>query len=190
MVPEGAHDRDKHKRCRFLITPLPLGIIVDMMNWYAIYTKPRAEGAVAQLLQNAGVETLNPKIRLRKYVRKRYEDTIEQLFPCYIFAYFDEEAHGHMVRYTRGVKYVVGKDIPLEVHPSIIEVIKERMEGDIVVPLQEKFGSGDRVLIKEGPFKDFYGIFERNIPGRKRATILLETIYCRLEVESRSLGRV
>ncbi len=160
------------------------------MNWYAIYTKPKAEGAVAQLLSNAGIETLNPKIRIRKYVRRKYVEAIEQLFPCYLFAFFDEGEQEHMIRYTRGVKYIVGKEHPLTVHPQIIEVIRERMEGDIVEPLSEKFDSGERVLIKEGPFKDFYGIFERHIPGRKRATILLEALYCRLEVENRSLGKV
>lgn len=160
------------------------------MNWYAVYTKVKAEGAVTQLLSNAGIEVLNPKIRVRKYVRRRYVEVVEQLFPCYIFACFDEGEQGHMIRYTRGVKYVVGKDQPLMVHPSIIEVIQERMQGDIVEPLYEEFDRGERVLVKEGPFKDFYGIFERHIPGRKRATILLETLFFRLEVENRSLGKV
>jgi transcriptional antiterminator RfaH len=160
------------------------------MNWYAIYTKVKAEGAVALLLSKAGIETLNPKIRVRKYVRRKYVEAVEQLFPCYIFAFFDEGKQGHMIRYTRGVKYIVGKEHPLTVHPQIIEVIRERMEGDIVEPLHEKFDSGERVLVKEGPFKDFYGIFERHIPGKKRATILLETLYFRLEVENRSLGKV
>ena len=159
------------------------------MNWYAIYTKMKAEGAVALLLSKAGIETLNPKIRVRKYVRRKYVETVEQLFPCYIFAFFDAGTQGHMIRYTRGVKYIVGKEHPLTVRPQIIEVIRERMEGDIVEPLSEKFDSGERVLVKEGPFKDFYGIFERHIPGKKRATILLETLYFRLEVENRSLGK-
>ncbi len=160
------------------------------MSWYAIYTKPKAEESVAHLLSNAGIETLNPKIRVRKYVRKKYIEAVEQLFPCYVFASFDEGEQGHMIRYTRGVKYIVGKGNPLTVPPQIIEVIRERMEGDIVEPLSEKFDSGERVLVKEGPFKDFYGIFERNIPGRKRATILLEALYFRLEVENRSLGKI
>ncbi len=160
------------------------------MNWYAVYTKVKAEGAVAQLLSKAGVETLNPKIRIRKYVRRKYIESVEQLFPCYLFAFFDEGDQGHMVRYTRGVRYIVGKENPLTVPPQIIEVIRERMEGDIVEPLSEKFDRGERVLVKEGPFKDFYGIFERHIPGRKRATLLLETLYFRLEVENRSLGKL
>ncbi len=103
------------------------------MNWYAIYTKPKSEGAVAQLLSNAGIETLNPKIGVRKYIRKKYIEAVEQLFPCYIFALFDEGEHSHMVRYTRGVKYIVGKETPLAVPPEIIEVIRERMVGDIVM---------------------------------------------------------
>jgi transcription antitermination factor NusG len=38
------------------------------------------------------------------------------------------------------------------------------MERDIVLPTSEKFDSGERVSIKEGPFKDFYGIFEGTYP--------------------------
>ena len=83
------------------------------MNWYAIYTKPKAEGSVAQLLSKAGIETLNPKISVRKYAGRKYIEAVEQLFPCYIFAFFDEGKQGHMARYTRGVKYVVGKVNPL-----------------------------------------------------------------------------
>lgn len=158
------------------------------MNWFAVYTKPKAEGAVAQLLNNAGVETLNPKLSVRKYIRKKYVETVEQLFPCYIFAFFSEE-QSHMVRYTRGVKYIVGRETPLIVPLHIIDVIRERMEGDIVIPRSEKFDTGEKVLIKEGPFKDFYGIFERHIPGKQRAMILLDTLYFRLEVESRSITK-
>lgn len=160
------------------------------MNWYALYTKPKAEGAVVQLLNNAGIETLNPKIIVKKYIRKKYIEATEQLFPCYLFAFFDEDKHGHMIRYTRGVKYIVGKENPLTVPLQIIDLIRERMVGDIVTPLPEKFDTGERVLIKEGPFKDFYGIFERHVPGKQRAMILLEALYFRLEVESRSIGKV
>ncbi|MGD1075174.1 MAG: transcription termination/antitermination NusG family protein [Thermodesulfovibrionales bacterium] len=160
------------------------------MNWFAIYTKPKAEDAVARLLNNAGIETLNPKIMVRKYIRKKYIETVEQFFPCYIFALCDEEKHSHMIRYTRGVKYIVGRENPLQVPPHIIDIIRERMEGGIVRPLPEKFDSGERVLIKEGPFKDFYGVFQRQIPGKQRAMILLEALQFRLEVESRSISKV
>ncbi len=159
------------------------------MNWYAIYTKAKCEGAVARLLEQAGIETLNPMIRIRKFWRGRYNERVEQLFPGYIFALFDAETQSHLVGYTRGVRYVVGKENPLAVHPEIISAIRERMEDGVVTPADEEFRKGERVLIKEGPFKDFYGVFERRMPGRKRALILLEALFVRLEVESRSLGK-
>jgi transcriptional antiterminator RfaH len=159
------------------------------MNWYAIYTKPKCEESTARLLKNAGIETLNPKIKVLRRLRNKYCDVAEQLFPSYIFAFFDKDKHGHMIRYTRGVKYIVGRDNPLAVHPEIIQAIKERMEGDIVIQTPENLAKGDRVLIKEGPFKDFYGVFDRNVPGKMRSMILLEALHCKLEIEIRSIKK-
>ncbi len=158
-----------------------------MMRWYAIYTKPKAEDSTARLLANAGIEVLNPKIRVKKYVRKKYAEAIEQLFPCYVFANFDTSTHSHMIRYTRGVKYVVGKEQPLVVHAEIIDAIRERTKDGIVQPETDHYSRGDKVMIKEGPFKDFYGIFERHISGKDRAMILLEALYVKIEIENTSI---
>lgn len=160
------------------------------MNWYAVYTKAKAEDPVCRLLNNAGIETLNPRIKIKKFIRKKYIYVIEQLFPSYIFALFDSEKYAHMIHFTRGVRYIVGKDTPLVVHEEIIDAIKARMEGDLVIIKPEKFEKGERVLIKEGPFKDFYGIFEREIPGRERAMILLDALHCKIDIESAALKKV
>ena len=159
------------------------------MNWYAVYTKSRAEEAVVNLLNQAGIETLDPKLLIRKFWRGKYSERVEQLFPCYIFAFFDAESQTHLVNYTRGVRYVVGKERPLAVSPDIIAAIMGRMEGGLVTPVPEEFRKGERVLIKEGPLKDFYGVFDRNVSGKKRAMILLETLHCRVEVESVALKK-
>ena len=159
------------------------------MNWFVIYTKARAEESVCRLLANAGFETLNPKIKTNRFVRKKFLYVVDQLFPCYIFVRFDIAKYAHMIHYTRGVKYIVGKENPIVVHPEIINAIKERMDGDIVVVTPEKFSKGDRVLIREGPFKDFYGIFERDVTGRERAMILLEALHCKIDIESGSLKK-
>lgn len=159
------------------------------MNWYVIYTKPKCEDSTALQLGNAGIKTLNPKIRTKKYIRGKYMSVIEPLFPSYIFACFDSEKQGHMIKYTRGVKFIVGKQNPLTVPQEIIEAIQERMQGDIVTPAPENLKKGDRVIIKEGPFVNFYGIFERNIPGRERAMILLEALHSKVEIESLSIRK-
>lgn len=162
-----------------------------MKNWYVLYTKPKCEDSTAQLLNNAGIETLSPKIRVLKYVRRRYTDVIEHLFPSYIFALFDKDTHTHMIKYTRGVRYIVGKENPLAVHPEIIAVIQNRMDkGDIVKPVPVKLEKGDRVIIREGPFRNFYGVFDRSVSGKERVMILLEALHCKIDIEHRSVQKI
>ncbi len=160
-----------------------------MRQWYAVYTKPNAEESTVRLLNNAGIETLFPKILRNKFRRSKYEEVIEQLFPCYIFAFLDCGEDCRMVKYTRGVKYIVGREYPLPVHDEIIAAIRERLDGDIVRVAARQFRPGEAVLVEEGPFKDFYGVFERDIPGRERVLILLDALHSRVEIEQRSVRK-
>ncbi|MDA8079303.1 MAG: hypothetical protein M0Z79_10250 [Nitrospiraceae bacterium] len=160
-----------------------------MKQWYAVYTKPKSEDSTVRLLNNAGVETLAPKILRRKYRRSRYEEVAEQLFPCYIFAFFDNEEDCRTVKYARGVRYVVGRENPLPVHAEIIAAIRDRLEGDIVKAPAQQFRPGEPVCVDEGPFKDFYGVFVRDIPARRRVLILIEALHSRIEIEQRSVRK-
>lgn len=160
------------------------------MNWYAIYTKPTCEVSAARHLQNAGIEVLNPKIRIKKYLRGKYVPVVEPLFKNYLFAMFDNTTHNQMIRFTRGVKYIVGKESPVVVPAEIIQAINEHLgEDSIITPVLDPLSRGDRVLIKEGPFANFYGIFEREVPGRDRIVILLEALGSRLEIEDVSVRK-
>jgi transcriptional antiterminator RfaH len=158
--------------------------------WYAIYTKPNKEDSITVRLQDIGIEILNPKIKSKKFKSSRLIEVIEPLFPCYLFANFEKNKYFHLIKYTRGVRYIVGKNNPLSVHEEIIRSIKERMvHGNIIIPKPQHFERGDRVMIKDGPFRDFYGIFEREIRGSERVMILLEALYCRIELDSSLLNK-
>jgi transcriptional antiterminator RfaH len=157
------------------------------LNWYALYTKPRREDAVALLLQGSGIEVLNPKLKSKRYKHNRFIETVEPLFPCYLLARFERERCFHFITYTRGVRYIVGKSNPVIVREEIVGAIKQRMkdgnkDGNIVIN-DQKFEKGDRVFIKEGPFKDFNGIFEKETRGHERVIILLNTINFRVELD-------
>jgi transcriptional antiterminator RfaH len=157
--------------------------------WYAIYTKPGKEDSVAFRLRSIGIAVLSPKLKSRKFRRGKFTDIIEPLFPCYLFADFDRNVHAHLITYTRGVRYVVGKNTPLPVCDDVIDTIRQGMdEGGIVLVSPGKFTQGDRVIIKDGPFKDFCGVFEREIKGSERVLILLNAIHCRVELDSSYLA--
>jgi transcriptional antiterminator RfaH len=159
--------------------------------WYAIYTKPGKEDPIAYRLEGIGIEVLNPKMKFKKYKRNKLIEVIEPLFRCYLFANFDKEKYAHFITYTRGVRYIIGKSNPIVVYDEIINTIKEGMEdGNIVVIRPRRFEKGDRVLIKDGPFKDFYGIFEKETRGPERVMILLDMIHYGLELDSCLLTKI
>lgn len=161
------------------------------MNWYAIYTKPKQEDEVAARLQAREIEVLNPKSRFKKYRGGRLTEVIEPFFPCYIFAKFDRNKRFRLVKYTMGVKYVVGKNNPIAVPDAITTTIKENMQEDNVVFVKPgTFEKGVRVKIKDGAFKDFCGIFDRTTKGFERVVILLGAMCYRLEISACSLVRV
>jgi transcriptional antiterminator RfaH len=152
--------------------------------WYAIYTKAGKEDSATFLLRNTGIDVLNAKLMSKKFRRNRLVEVMEPLFPCYIFADFEKEKYAHMITYTRGIRYIVGKQNPIIVSNKIITAIKDNLEQDDIIILRpSKFCTGDRVLIKDGPFKNFIGLFEREIRGPERVMILLDAIHCRLEID-------
>ena len=147
------------------------------MNWYCIYTKPRHEDSVFIHLQHAGIEALNVKMKVKRCTDTKFIEQTVPLFPSYLFAKFDMDKCFHLISYTRGVRYIIGKDTPILVHDEIINAIKGNIdERNNVIMRPKIFEKGDTVFIREGMFKDFYGIFERKVTGSERVMILLDTI--------------
>jgi transcription elongation factor/antiterminator RfaH len=161
-----------------------------MLNWYLIYTKPKKEDIVSHKLILAGFSVLNSKIKERKCYRKRVREVISSLFPCYIFVKFDNPRDLRFIKYTRGVKRIVGTDnTPTIVSQQIINSINRRMEEGIITIGPPDFKSGEEVVIKDGPFQGFEAVFERKFKGSERVSILLKAINARFVVDGAFLRR-
>ncbi len=162
-----------------------------MRFWYAIYTKPKKEYSISRLLSNAGIEVFLPQLRVRRLLRGKRKELIEPLFPCYIFALFKYPEQYRLVRYTRGVRNIVGvRNRPIPVDASIISMIEERLVDGVAEIRPPEFKKGDRVEVTDGPFQGLMGIFEKEIPGRERALIFLDTIMqAKVEVDRETITR-
>lgn len=147
--------------------------------WYAINTHPKEEDRAASNLNAWNVETFNPKIRERRLNPFTGAPIYERkpLFPRYIFARFDAGILLSKIIFTRGVRQVVGfGNGPVPVEDEIIQFIKERMDKDGLINLEEEFKRGDLVTVKDGLLGELSGIFEREIQGTDRVRILLNAI--------------
>lgn len=161
-----------------------------MHCWYLIYTKSKNEDAVSEKLSGCGLEIFNPKFKERKFVRRKIREVISPLFPCYIFANFEFPKDFHLVKYTRGVKKVIGNEnSPIPVPPDIIDSIRGRIIEGLVKVKSTTFMPGDEVVIKDGPFQGLVAVFERKLSGVERVSVLLKTINYRVVLDGAFLSR-
>lgn len=169
-----------------------IDIGLDSMNWYAIYTKPKQEDRVEDNLSHGAIEVFNPKLRRKKLVRGKYEHVIQPFFPCYLFAKFDAHTQYHMIKYTRGVRGIIGNPgSPWPVSEEIIDTIKSHMNEAGVIVIKQDIKVGDKVEITDGPMTGFIGIFEREMKDKDRVIVLLNTIeyQARIEIEKELLRK-
>ncbi|MFQ6108232.1 MAG: transcription termination/antitermination protein NusG [Candidatus Aminicenantales bacterium] len=158
-----------------------------MKNWFVLNTKPKKEFHVERLFIEGGFTIYNPK-----YL---HEKRIKPFFPGYEFIYFDYPEQYRTVRYTRGVKRVVGnREGPIPIPETVIKEIKAR-EVKGLIELY-KYGEepeiGDEIEVVEGPLKGLRGIFKRELPERKRVMILLNYVSYQgqLLIEKKKLKKV
>lgn len=157
-----------------------------MDSWYCIYTKANYEDPLCRRLgEFSDIELLNPKLKRKKYVRGKLKETVEEFFPCYIFAKFDLSRYFHMIKYTRGVRRIVGdsQGYPTMVDETLIEMLKIRTKDDYICIEPNTFNKDDKVLINGGPFEGFQGLFIKEIRPRDRVLILLNTINYEAKIE-------
>ena len=158
-----------------------------MKNWYVLNTKPKKEFQVERLFTEGGIEIYNPK-----YLS---ENRVKSFFPGYGFIFFEFPRQYQLVRYTRGVKRVVGnREGPIPIPEEIIIGIKAR-EVDGLIELL-KYGEepeiGDEIEVVEGPLKGLKGVFKRELPERERVIILLNYVSYQgqLLIEKKKLKKV
>jgi transcriptional antiterminator RfaH len=145
--------------------------------WYVIQTKPKEEGKASSYLSTKGVEIFAPLTETFTTRSGKIGKELKPLFPGYIFGNFDLEQDYSLVRWAKGVKCVLGLGgNPAPVADEVVEIIKERSDGDGIVRPLKRFELDDVVRITSGPLKDLLGIFERWVSDGERVRILLNLI--------------
>src|SRR5882757_6007964 len=120
-------------------------------KWHVIYTKPRLEKKVYNLLIINNLEAYCPLNRVRRKWSDRIKWVEEPLFKSYVFVHI-KEGEQQLVRSTNGVVnfvYWIGK--PAIIKDQEIEVIRKFLNDytDVkVVPLELK--QNTKIMIRQG----------------------------------------
>lgn len=124
------------------------------MPWYAIYTKPRWEKKVHELLLKKGIESYCPLNRVIKQWSDRKKKVEIPLFTSYIFTNITE-AQQTEIRMTAGVVnfvYWLGK--PAIISNKEMEALKDFVDSNENILVEKvEYKEGDDVSIESGLFK-------------------------------------
>ena len=148
-------------------------------DWFIVNSKPKQEFDAEKHLRTLEIDVYLP-VYNKKIKKNRVKvDRIAPLFNGYLFARFDISESYQKVRYTRGVKTLLGSNEYLwTLADEKIQDIKSRESNGLVMlrPREEHFRQGDRILIDDGDFEGWEGIFQEELPDRERAMILLTNV--------------
>lgn len=127
-------------------------------NWYAVYTRPKWEKKVAELLQKKKIDNYCPLYKSVRQWSDRKKTIMEPLFTSYVFVNMTEKEQ-LFVKQTDGVLnfvYWLGK--PAVIKNEEIDVIRKFLAENEHVRLEQiEVNVNDRIKIINGPFKYWEG---------------------------------
>lgn len=127
-------------------------------KWLAVYTRPRWEKKVNQLLAEKGTESYCPLNKIRRKWSDRIKVVEEPLFKSYVFVRIEDEERT-AVRMTPGViNFVYWDGKPAVIREKEIATIRkflDEYENVEVMPMELKLNQ--RVKITTGPLMDQEG---------------------------------
>jgi transcriptional antiterminator RfaH len=147
-----------------------------MSAWYAVFCKPRREALAEANLINQGYRVYLPRLATQCRRDGKWVDTVEPLFPRYLFMAEGNERQGLApVRSTLGVSGLVrfgGQAATIS--EAMVESLRERQDPDTgACARRSLFKPGAPIEFRAGPFTGLDGVFDVEA-GDDRVFVLLE----------------
>jgi transcription antitermination factor NusG len=121
-------------------------------KWYAVYTRPRWEKKVSDLLVRKHIENYCPLNKVVRQWADRKKIVLEPLFTSYVFVHTTPEEH-LAIKQTDGIlNFVFWLGQPAVIRDEEIDTIKQFLDEYQNVQLEKtNVNTHDRVRISSGP---------------------------------------
>jgi transcription antitermination factor NusG len=137
-------------------------------KWYAVYTRPRWEKKVAEILTHKNIENYCPLNRVVRQWSDRKKIILEPLFTSYVFVKTTPPQHSEIRKVSGIVNFVYWLSKPAIIQDEEIENIKYFLSDHVNVQLEKtSININDTAKIIKGPLLDYEG----NIIAIKSKTV-------------------
>jgi transcription antitermination factor NusG len=157
-------------------------------NWYVLYTRPKFEKSICQEIEILNTENIFYESYVPvKVVTRRWSDRIkkieEPLFYSYVFVKTDMRHKVNLLQIPGVMRFVSTDGKPATISSEEIDRIRmiEKQCGDI--QNEPYYSTGDRVMVKQGPFAGMQGILLKKLNNRPRFLIRLPLLQQAISVD-------
>lgn len=147
-------------------------------NWYVLQSKARKEEFLCDQLMAHGLQAFCPCIGTQP-VNPRARKT-QPYFPGYIFVQADlEQDKPSTLGWVPGaIGFVSFDGCPANVPENLVNAIRRRVDEINAAggELLESLTPGEAVIVNDGPFTGYEGVFDRRLSGMDRVRVLLKLL--------------
>ena len=133
----------------------------NQLQWYAIYTYPRHERAVAEHLQSQSLVAYLPTLLTQSKWKDRRVQLHTPAFPSYIFAQINLAQRSRVLGASGVIRILSFNGKPMPIADSEIEALKLCLDRGIGVERCPTLEVGDRVRVRSGVLEGLIGQISR-----------------------------
>jgi len=164
------------------LAPLPSAMAGASSKWFAAYTTPRHEKAVARQLDARHVESFLPLYRSSRRWKNGCRVTVEQpLFPNYVFVHVGGREAVKVLQVPGVLSIVSAGRHPAELPCSEIEALRAGLPQRVFEP-HPYLSAGEKVRIVSGSLAGLVGVLLRK-KNQFRVVLALDLIRQSVAVE-------
>jgi transcriptional antiterminator RfaH len=127
-------------------------------KWHVVYTNPRAEKKVYQLLEKNRIEAFLPLKKTLKVWSDRKKWVEEPLFNSYVFVFVSEKEYMQVLQIPGIVRYITFSGKAATVPDTQIGLIRRLLMSDAEMEISEHvFKPGERVKVNAGQLMGLEG---------------------------------
>ena len=124
-----------------------------MLNWYALYTKPRKEQKVAQQLEQLGFTIYLPlKTEIRQW-SDRKKKVISPIFSSYVFIQIEESKRQDVFIIDGVLNFVFWLGKPAVIRDEEMKLMRDEIDKPNNQVFVTALQPGEQVHLKDGVFK-------------------------------------
>jgi len=132
----------------------------DDLYWFAVYTRPRWEKKVAQLLEEKGIEHYCPLNKVTRQWSDRRKVVLEPVFKSYVFVRVSESKKWGIKKVNGVLNFVYWLGKPAVIPDNEIDTIRKFL-NEFSGVLVEQYGAipvNAKVRVKQGLLMNYHGI--------------------------------